>query len=165
MFERFTKEARNAVTAAVAEAEQRDTSRVGTEHLLLGVIATGSAHLSQLASLGLTEEVLRHELDEMERRALGSVGIDPQLIESETSAPKTRTRRRHRPFTGAAKNMLKDAAREAEGLGHRHIGGAHIVLAMTTLPPQDRVTRLLDAVGPGSSELRRSLLTSMRGVS
>lgn len=164
MLERFTTEARNAVVAAVAEAEQRDTSRVGTEHLLLAVIATGSAHLSQLEGLGLTDESLRGELDEMESRALGSVGIDPQLIESEMAAPKTKTRRRHRPFTGAAKNVLKDAVREAEALGHRHIGGAHIVLAMTTLPPQDRVTRLLEAVGPGSSELRASLLTSMRGA-
>jgi len=165
MFERFTKEARNAVTAAVAEAEQRDTSRVGTEHLLLAVIATGSAHLSQLASLGLTEEVLRHELDEMESQALGSVGIDQQLIESAMSAPRTRTRRRHRPFTGAAKDVLRNALLEAEALGHRRIGGAHIMLAMTTLPPQDRVTRLLEAAGTGSSALRTALLTSMRGTS
>ncbi len=38
MFNRFSKSARQAVTAAVDEAHARGDRRVGTEHLLLGLL-------------------------------------------------------------------------------------------------------------------------------
>jgi len=39
MFERFTRDARAVVHAAVAEAQERDDRHVGTEHLLLALTA------------------------------------------------------------------------------------------------------------------------------
>src|SRR5512133_2609901 len=42
MFERFTAPARRAVVLAQEEARQLGHQRIGTEHLLLGLIAQGS---------------------------------------------------------------------------------------------------------------------------
>ena len=42
VFERFTRAAREVVTSAIAIADDRGDSRVGTEHLLAGVAASSS---------------------------------------------------------------------------------------------------------------------------
>jgi ATP-dependent Clp protease ATP-binding subunit ClpA len=166
MFERFTKEARRVVVAAVDEAGQRGDSRVGTEHLLLGVFAAGWDRLSVLESLGLTDQVLRLQLDAMEDQALQAVGIDRRSLDAGSAGSlPTALRRRHLPFTGGAKNALKDALVEAIALEHRHIGVEHIVLALTGLPPQDRVTRILRGIGVDAGDLRAALITSLRQAS
>jgi hypothetical protein len=51
MFDRFTKEARQAVMLAVGEARDRQDGRVGSEHLLIGVFGTAGPG-SPIASLG-----------------------------------------------------------------------------------------------------------------
>jgi ATP-dependent Clp protease ATP-binding subunit ClpA len=167
MFERFTNEARQVVTGAVREAESRDDSRVGTEHLLLGIFDSGWAHLSVLETLGLTRRLLVEALDEFDGAALAAVGIDPGSIDPEVLAsplPNLR-RRRHIPFTGAAKNVLKGALEEAIELGHKHIGVEHIVLALTALPSHDRTTRVLKAANVEPTQIRSTLLTSLRQAS
>lgn len=69
MFERFTKEARLVVRHAVEEAQTRGDSRVGTEHLLIGV-ARSPAVADVLLDIG----IIRAELDRMDQDALVSVG-------------------------------------------------------------------------------------------
>jgi ATP-dependent Clp protease ATP-binding subunit ClpA len=167
MFERFTDEARQVVIGAVREAESRDDSRVGTVHLLLGIFDSGWAQLSVLETLGLTSRLLVEALDEFDGAALAAVGIDPASIEPEILAsplPNWR-RRRHIPFTGAAKNVLKGALVEAIDLGHRHIGVEHIVLALTALPSHDRTTRVLKGANFEPTQIRATLLTSLRQAS
>ncbi|MGH8872564.1 MAG: Clp protease N-terminal domain-containing protein [Acidimicrobiia bacterium] len=118
MFERFTKDGRKVVTVAIEEARRRGDARVGTEHLLLGVFDS-----EVLESLGLSPDTLRRELDRLDGEALESVGVDPSRFELE--APDSRSenaRRRHIPFTGAAKTTLKNALQEAMNLKHRSIG-------------------------------------------
>jgi ATP-dependent Clp protease ATP-binding subunit ClpA len=166
MFERFTQEARRVVVAAVEEAGQRGDTRVGTEHLLLGVFAAGWDRLSVLESLGLTDQILRLQLDVMEDQALQAVGIDRRSLDAGLAgSPPPALRRRHLPFTGGAKNVLKDALVEAIALEHRHIGVEHLVLALTGLPPQDRVTRILRGMDMDAGDLRAALLTSLRQAS
>ena len=161
MFERFTKEARRVVTRAVEEAEIRGDSRINTEHLLLG--ASDAAVLGQL---GLTPEPLRRQLDQLDAEALEAVGIDPILItEAVEDSRPTGRKRGHIPFTGAAKDVLKQALREAIGLNHRFIGVEHIALALTTLSPEDRATRAIDGIGLDPDELRASLISVLRPAS
>ena len=76
MFERFTRNARLVVTHAVEEAESRGDTRIGTEHLLIGVARSRS-----LEGLMPDVESLRAELEQMDREALASVGLDPGLID------------------------------------------------------------------------------------
>jgi ATP-dependent Clp protease ATP-binding subunit ClpA len=89
MFERFTEPARAAVVEAQREARDLRHPFIGTEHLLLGVLAgpdtVGARALSRLG-LGIGDarkEVIRMigkgpppALDENDARALPAIGID-----------------------------------------------------------------------------------------
>jgi ATP-dependent Clp protease ATP-binding subunit ClpA len=158
MFERFTRDARLVVTNAVEEAETRGDSRVGTEHLLIGVARCG-----YLEGVMPDLESIRAELDRMDREALASVGVDPGLIDAAASAPRKRSG--HIPFTGGAKEALKDALRAALELGHRHIGVEHIALALTAVQGPDRATQALRGLGLDPAMLRASLLRRAREAS
>ncbi|HSJ82997.1 MAG TPA: Clp protease N-terminal domain-containing protein [Acidimicrobiia bacterium] len=79
MFERFTKDAHKTVTMAVEEARRRSDARIGTEHLLLGVAGSDSA------PPGLDPAELHRELDRLDSEALEAVGIDPGLVDVESS--------------------------------------------------------------------------------
>jgi len=159
MFERFTKDAHMAVTAAVEEAQKRSDARIGNEHLLLGVAGSAGAP----AGLDLAE--LRFELDRLDGKALEAVGIDPGLLDVGPSQSPQPAGKRHLPFTRAAKDTLTNALKEAIALDHRHIGVEHITLALTTLPESDRATRILASRGLVPDQLRRTLLETLRKVS
>jgi len=159
MFERFTKDAHETVTMAVEEAHRRSDARIGTEHLLLGVAGSGSN------PSGLDPAELRRELDRLDSEALEAVGIDPSLVDVETSRSQGRTGKKHIPFTRAAKDTLTGALKEAIGLGHRHIGVEHIALALSRLPSSDRAIRALAGRGVDPEDLRRSVLEAMRKAS
>lgn len=63
MFERFTQSARDAVVAAQGEARSLDHGWIGTEHLLLGLLADPGAPVAvALAPLGVTAATVRAEL-------------------------------------------------------------------------------------------------------
>ena len=82
MFERFTQEARDALTRAREEAASLGHDFVGTEHLLLGVAAGDDGIL---ASLGADHPALRRAVAEMypvgpDADALASIGIDLDAV-------------------------------------------------------------------------------------
>ena len=158
MFERFTKDARLVVTHAVAEAQNRGDSRIGTEHLLIGVANTRS-----LEDLMPDVESIRDELDRIDREALASVGLDPALIEA--AGPARIKRSGHIPFTNGAKEILKDALRAALDLGHRHIGVDHIAVALTEIEGPDRATAVLYGLDLDPASLRAALLRRARQAS
>ncbi len=86
--------------------------RIGTEHILLGLIAEG---------------------DGVAATALGALGIGPQEVRSQVQeiigqgqhAPSG-----HIPFTPRAKKVLELSLREAQQLGNNYIGTEHILLAL-----------------------------------
>ena len=158
MFERFTKEARLVVTHAVEEAEARSDSRVGTEHLLIGVARSPAG-----SGLFPDVEAIRAELDRMDRDALVSVGLDPALIE--VAGPGRREPGGHIPFTGGAKDILKGALRAALDLGHRYIGVEHVALALTAAEGPDRAIGVLRGLDVDPSALRAALIRSAREAS
>jgi ATP-dependent Clp protease ATP-binding subunit ClpC len=56
-FERFTDEAKRALTVAQEEAERSRRPYIGTEHLLLGILVeadSGAAHVLANTKLGVT---------------------------------------------------------------------------------------------------------------
>lgn len=158
MFERFTKDARLVVTHAVEEAQSRGDSRIGTEHLLIGVARSRS-----LEDLMPAVESIRAQLDRMDRNALESVGVDPGLIE--VAGPARRRRGGHIPFTSGAKDILKGALRAALDLGHRHIGVEHIALALTVIEGPDRATGVLYGLDVDPDAMRAALLRRARQAS
>ena len=68
MFERFTLRSRRAIVLAQEEARLLDHNYIGTEHLLLGLIAEGDGVGSQiLERLGAPAETVRERVVELAR--------------------------------------------------------------------------------------------------
>ena len=77
MFERFTQGARDAVTRAETEARELRQTPIGTEHLLLALLADESGPIAvALRDSGVDARFVRAEI---QRR----VGPDPGLITDE----------------------------------------------------------------------------------
>jgi ATP-dependent Clp protease ATP-binding subunit ClpA len=154
LFERFTKEARNVVTAAVAEAERRGDDHVGTDHLLAGLCAITDPGLSWI---GIGIEELRTTWLEVDRTALEATGI----VLNPSPGP-TAPRRGHIPFTSGAKETLAATLREAIGLGSRRLEPEHILIALTLRSPRDPAIRLLDAAGLSPDAIRAEVIRLLR---
>src|SRR5688572_4025602 len=112
MFERFSGQARHVVVSAQEEARELDHNYIGTEHLLLGLLAASDS----LASASLT--ALGYTRDDVQAKLVAIVG------RGKASAAG------HIPFTPRAKKVLELSLREALQLKHNYIGTEHILLAL-----------------------------------
>lgn len=139
MFERFTAGARAAVVAhAPAEARRRGDRRVGTEHLLLGVLHEAEA----AQALGVDVESARSALAVLDDAALAAIGVDARGVERATiSAPSKRT-----PFTSGAKAALSRAVAVARRDPARRVTAVHLLAGLLdgdrTDPASDVLTEL-----------------------
>jgi hypothetical protein len=111
---RFTEHARQVVVRAEHEARDAKHNSVGTEHLLLAMLAdpdspTCAAIAAQVTSLDTVREATR--------RALG---------------PAQEPLAGHLPFTARMKKLREVTVREALRLGHDHVGTEHMLLALLT---------------------------------
>jgi ATP-dependent Clp protease ATP-binding subunit ClpA len=112
MFERFTAKAREVVIQAQEEARSLQHNYIGTEHILLGLLAVPDGIGARaLRQLGLTKENARADVESI-------IG------------PGKETPGGHIPFTPRAKKVLELALREALQLKHNYIGTEHIVLGL-----------------------------------
>jgi ATP-dependent Clp protease ATP-binding subunit ClpA len=167
MFERFTRDARAVVHAAVAEAQERGDRHVGTEHLLLGVLASPSAVVRQVTQAsGVDLPRARRTLHDADADALAAVGMDADALRPPPSAPartpearwrRPRRRPSHRPFTGGAKQTLEASLREAVALRHPWIGTEHLLLALTARTQPDPAAQLLAALDVDAPALHAAL--------
>ncbi|HET9895618.1 MAG TPA: Clp protease N-terminal domain-containing protein [Streptosporangiaceae bacterium] len=125
MFERFTDRARRVVVLAQEHARLLNHQRIGTEHLLLGLI---------------------REQEGVAARALVSLGIDVNYAEQrvfETVGRGEQSQSGHLPFTPAAKQLIERSLREALGLGHNYIGTEHLLLGLIWLAEDPTVTQII----------------------
>jgi ATP-dependent Clp protease ATP-binding subunit ClpA len=112
MFERFSGNARQAVVLAQEECRNLNHGWIGTEHLLLGLMAVpDSAAGKALRRLGLDRETVRGDVEQ----AVGRGERPPSG---------------HVPFTPRSKKVLELSLREALKLKHNYIGSGHILLAI-----------------------------------
>lgn len=167
MFERFTREARQIVTGAVAEAGMRGDSRVGSEHLLIATMGA-SFHFDRsiLGPLDVGQEGIREQVARMDSESLVSVGLDPNVLHPSLSAgagPKTA--RGHLPFTHGAKAVLKGSLQEAIDRGDRHIGVEHVLLALLAVPKADPVSSVLAYLEADPVGIRAGVEASLRRAS
>lgn len=146
MFERFTSEARDAVVGAQQQARDLGHGRIGTEHLLLGLLAQdGTTAATTLARHGITRTGVAADVvrlaggPELDAEALTAVGIDLDAVRSSVEATfgpgaldgaGRRPTTGHIPFSPRAKKALELSLREALALKSRTITDAHVLLGL-----------------------------------
>ncbi|MFD8813962.1 Clp protease N-terminal domain-containing protein [Streptomyces sp. NPDC059627] len=146
MFEQFAAEARATVASALDETTLRGDRRIGTEHLLLGVLHEPRA----VRALGTDLETARAALDTLDRAALAVVGIDVHGIER---APTPASRKRT-PFTSGARAVLPRALAETRKAGSRRITPEHLLLALLDCERPDPAADLLTELGIDRAAVR-----------
>ena len=112
MFGRFTERAQKVVVLSQEEARRLGHNVVGTEHILLGLVAEGEGVAARaLQQLGISLNGVRAEVEKVigrgESPPTGQIG-----------------------FTPRAKRVLELAFDEARQLGHTYIGTEHILLGL-----------------------------------
>jgi ATP-dependent Clp protease ATP-binding subunit ClpA len=150
MFERFTDDAREAVTAAQTEAGILRHGWIGTEHVLLGVLATDGGGARLLAGFGVDAAGVRDDIvrmvgrgeDDIDPAALATLGIDLEAVRERVErafGPGALSRRgrcrrggvsMRLPFCARAKKALELTLREAISLGERDLRTEHLVLGL-----------------------------------
>lgn len=109
----FTPRAKQVVALSRKEAERLNHNFIGTEHLLLGLIALGQGvAVNVLVKLGLDLETVRKEVEKQ-------VGMGPDQKMFGTI-----------PFTPRVKKVVALAGKEAKAMNHPHVGTAHILLGL-----------------------------------
>jgi len=145
MFERFTSEARQVVVQAQTEARAFLHDYIGTEHVLLGLLAANGPAALVLRQHGLTGETARAELDTI-------IGRGKQTPPG------------HIPFTPRAKKVLELALREALQLKHNYIGTEHILLALIREGEGVAAQIMVRRIG-NLEALRKTMLAVIAGTS
>ena len=164
IFNRFTKETRACVEAALEEARLLGHDSIGDEDLLMGILRTqeglGAAALS---SLGVTLEGAREQSEEMLSDALLSIGISLEEVRREAGdAFEMRVPEDHRiPFSPRAKRALEQALKEAVRLRNNRIGTEHVLLGILRNADGTAV-RMLSGMGV-SPEAIEDRLCQFRG--
>jgi len=154
-FDRFTRSARRVLTSAQEEARRLNHRYIGTEHILLGLVAEeGSVAIRVLQDLNISPEQVRAAIER-------AVGRGPR-------APLTQP-----ILTPRTKRVIEIAVEEARRLGHHYIGTEHLLLGLLReedgvavdvlrrlgAPPEkvrERVTHLLQEVPVHAGQRRES---------
>jgi hypothetical protein len=135
------------VKAAFDEARQRGDRRLGTEHLLLGVL-----HDADLArALGVDVAGARAALDELDRAALRMLGLEvgdlPRTPRKHPAVPGT-------ALTSSARATINQAIKATTMKTRSVEAPRQLVLALLAQGRPDPVAGLIDHLGIDRSEVR-----------
>ena len=144
MFERFTQSARRVIVLAQEEAGLLDHNYIGTEHLLLGLVAEGEG---------------------VGARGLGAHGIQhpSARAEGELKVGRGKTMPAGQiPFTPRAKKVLELSLLEARELGDQHIGTEHLLLGLLR-EGEGVAVQVMRTLGVNADDVRRTVITILSG--
>ena len=143
------------------EARRRGDRKVGTEHLILGLLREPVV----AKALGCDLHTARDALDAMDHEALAAVGIGaafnapPIPIDEPIKRPSRPTLkavlRDRLPMTPAAKRALEESWKEKRR-GH-HIPPQQVLLTVLELDPPDPAAELIAALGVDRAAARQRL--------
>jgi ATP-dependent Clp protease ATP-binding subunit ClpA len=140
MFGRFTDEARRVLDLALNEARARGSNRIGTEHILLGLVQERDGIAAEaLDSAGISLDAVRQQIEKITGQG------------HEAPAPS------HQQYTLRAKRALDMSLREALQLGHHHIGTEHILLGLLR-EGEGPAAQVLIELGTDPKALRQQVL-------
>jgi ATP-dependent Clp protease ATP-binding subunit ClpC len=113
----YTPRGQRVLQLAGQEAERLQHDFVGTEHLLLGLIALGSGiAVNVMVRHGFTLDAVRAEVERY-------VGKGPEEIV-----------RKPIPYTPRTKRVMAQAEKEAKRFQHTYVGTEHLLLALLAEP-------------------------------
>ena len=142
MLERFNEPARAAITHAQEEALALGHPLVGTEHLLLGLVADETGPAGQaFAKLGVTLEGAREQVVAEVPPGGGGAG--------------------ELPFSPRARGTIDGAPRQALGLKDAFVGTEHLLLALL-IERDSRTANVLTLLGAPPDLLRTTLFELRR---
>ncbi|TCL61972.1 ATP-dependent Clp protease ATP-binding subunit ClpC [Hydrogenispora ethanolica] len=146
MFERFTERARKVVYLAQQEAARLGHNVVGTEHLLLGLVAEGDGVAAKaLETLDIRLEKIRLEVEKI-------IGVGETNPFGEI------------PFTPRAKRVLELAVEEGRQLGHNYVGTEHILLGLIR-EGEGVAAQVLKNLGADLERVRKQVMSLLGGGS
>ncbi|MFE1290884.1 Clp protease N-terminal domain-containing protein [Streptomyces sp. NPDC058751] len=173
MFEFFTDHGKQAVAASQDEAIALGHDFIGTEHLLLGLLATGSGTAAGvLHGQNVDLERARHETVRVleaagipatggrpARDALSSLGIDVTQIQrqADTSFGPGAFQFPRPAYTPEARTALTNTLSEARALGRDTFGTEHILLGLLTVP-EGHALKILASFQADPAALRETIL-------
>jgi hypothetical protein len=110
----FTERTRKVLAMAREEAEGLRHEYVGTEHILLAIIAEGGGiGVAILRNLGIDPDAVATRVHGVVKRGNADRRMGPDL-----------------PFTSRAKTVLELAMKEARELNHSYVGTEHLLLGL-----------------------------------
>ena len=143
----FTNRLRGALIKAREEAQLRSHEQVGTEHLLLGLLAEDDT---------LVMDVLEN---------LGAQGPDLQNAVEERlvdGKPNPRGRATDLPYSPRARVVLDQAIATAHEFGDGYVGTQHLLLGLM-LENHGIAAQTLGAAGLSEPQLRREIVRLLQG--
>lgn len=145
MFERFTAKAYRAIVLAQGEGERLGHQFVGTEQILIGLIAEGNGLAAKvLKSAGITLEAAQTEVEKIIGRGTGIQGVEY-------------------PFTPKGKQVLDFAVEQSQELGHTFIGTEHLLLGVLSVSDGVAVM-VLKKLGVNLQNLWQEVLTEITSL-
>ena len=111
MYGRFTERAQKAILLAQEEAKKFNHNYVGTEHLLLGLVAEEQG----VAAVTLKEMGVK--LEDARKQVYDIVGMGEENVELVGFTPRT-------------KKIFELAVAEARNLGHNYVSTEHLILGL-----------------------------------
>ena len=155
---RFTRASALAVQGAVEEASLRGDRRIGTEHLLLGLLHDPAA--GPAAALGVDLAAGRDALHALDVDALQAVNVDPGDFRPLAVVRE----RRHRPFTSGAKAVLERTVTTAAQAKGRRIEPNDLLRAVLGGQPPDPALDVLGRLGIDPGEVLARLADGEAGA-
>jgi len=141
MSKRYTERAQLIVLNAQEEAKRLNHDYVGTEHILLGLIAVGEGVAVQVLSvLGIDLSRVHQEVGKIVGTGDTAVPVDDL------------------PFTSRAKNVLNYAEEEAQYMGHPHVDTEHLLLGILR-EDEGVAARVLENLGLRLGRVREEVLS------
>ena len=142
-FTGFTQKANDALNSAITIAENFGHTYIGSEHILLGLLAEKGG----MAYAALTARKITYA--EIETIIKSSIGIGSPTVLSPAD------------FTPRVKNIIDTAIIQGKGMGHSYIGTEHLlmgiiregsgaateILTRMGIQPQDLLSDLTHALG------------------
>jgi ATP-dependent Clp protease ATP-binding subunit ClpA len=149
----YTSRAKKILELSMAEARLFSHSYVGTEHLLLGIIAEQKGVAAQvLGNLGVTLEKARAETRSILGASPGSAAPSDTLVAHAAAPGYARSRSPYGvalvdDFTGRARDALRAAYAEAHSRDHGSVDLSHVLLALASRDDGMAVVLLDQVVG------------------